>query len=83
MLGSLLGFLSPSPRGREMDSSGGEAGHSGIRPALPERPLPRAQGPSPDSPPSAPRSPRAPGCCLRVAAATRGAGCRRRCCRWT
>lgn len=27
---------------REMDSSGGEAGHSGIRPALPERPLPRS-----------------------------------------
>lgn len=59
------------------------AGHRGIRPTPPTRPLPRSQGPSPDSPPSAPCSPRAPGCCLRVAAAARGAGCRRRCCRWT
>lgn len=62
---------------------GREAGHSGTRPAPPARPRPRSRGPSPDAPPSAPRSPRAPGCCLRVAAATQGAGCRRRCCRWT
>lgn len=52
-------------------------------PPLPQDPSSAHKAPPPDASPPLPRSPRALGCCLRVAAAARGAGCRRRCCRWT